>query len=395
MWTAFGISGAQDKSQMIGADVAVIFIMEPNNKVTVADFLLTAKSQCSASNGVCPDDKQGGKDDLTVISANYANGIIEAVYSRKLNTGDGKDKPIPPTGSVAVVAAQGPTNVGQPDIVLYHTMIYTKQPVMVEFGRAPKRNCPTLSGHQVPPPDKGNKLFGGRDLFKKYHIDTFTAQIGPTAGDRGYSAITGMSGWGISWWINNELIPVLHVERGKTYKFIVEGGSDTANPARYHPFYITDSNKGGGSHELSSLGKQGNLLFAGVVLDAQNKVDVSKGTGRLCELEEDPNGASEKATTFAEYNKTLTQKCDQGQPGHFTWTPDKNTPNVVYYQCFTHYYLGWKISVTNPGEEDKPLGTGGTEGDQPGADGGRATRTILVSPPLLLLFIGCALARLP
>ncbi|KAL1446832.1 hypothetical protein MTO96_044466, partial [Rhipicephalus appendiculatus] len=256
MWTAFGISGAPDKSQMVGADVAVIFIKEPNNKVKVADFLITAKSQCSASSGVCPDDKQGGKDDLTVISASYANGIIEAVYSRKLNTGDSKDKPIPPTGQVAVVAAQGPTNVGQPETVLYHTMIVTRTPaVMLEFGRAPKRNCPAISGHQPPPPDKGSKLFGGRDLFKKYNIDTFTAQIGPTGGDRGYSAITGMAGWGISWWINNELIPVLHVERGKSYKFIVEGGSNKSNLAQYHPFYITDNQKGGGSHELASLGK--------------------------------------------------------------------------------------------------------------------------------------------
>lgn len=31
--------------------------------------------------------------------------------------------------------------------------------------------------------------------------------------------------------------------------------------------------------------------------------------------------------------------------GIITWTPDKNTPDTVYYQCFTHRYLGWKINV--------------------------------------------------
>lgn len=28
-----------------------------------------------------------------------------------------------------------------------------------------------------------------------------------------------------------------------------------------------------------------------------------------------------------------------------TWRPDQDTPDTVYYQCFTHRYLGWKINV--------------------------------------------------
>ncbi|KAH7941167.1 hypothetical protein HPB49_010665 [Dermacentor silvarum] len=337
MWTAFGVSGKADGSMMVGADVAVIFISKANSKVSVVDYYMTGKAQCSGTDGVCPDDKQGGTEDLTVISSSYANGIVDVVYSRKFNTGDAKDKVIPATGPQAMVAAQGPTDEKAPDTVLYHTKIYTgaTMPVILQFDRVPKRNCPRLSQHQVPPPDTHRKLFGGRDLFKKYNIDTFTAQIGPTGGDRGYAAITGQSGWGISWWINRELIPVLHVERGKTYKFIVEGGDDDSTSTNYHPFYITDSAKGGGSKEIASLGKPGHLLFAGVSLDAQGKPVVTKGaaSGRLCEWKEDPNGASTKAATFQEYRKTLTLDCKQGQPGHFSWTPDKNTPNVVYYQA--------------------------------------------------------------
>jgi hypothetical protein len=38
-------------------------------------------------------------------------------------------------------------------------------------------------------------------------------------------------------------------------------------------------------------------------------------------------------------------KCEEGEPGIITWTPDRNTPSTVYYQCFTHRYLGWKINV--------------------------------------------------
>ena len=54
----------------------------------------------------------------------------------------------------------------------------------------------------------------------------FFAQIGPTGGDNGYSAITKHVGWGISWYINGLLIPEIYVVRGKTYTFVVEGGDD-------------------------------------------------------------------------------------------------------------------------------------------------------------------------
>lgn len=38
-------------------------------------------------------------------------------------------------------------------------------------------------------------------------------------------------------------------------------------------------------------------------------------------------------------------KCEEGEPGVITWRPDHDTPDTVYYQCFTHRYLGWKINV--------------------------------------------------
>lgn len=57
--------------------------------------------------------------------------------------------------------------------------------------------------------------------------------------------ISGHVGWGISWYINGLLIPEINVVRGKTYTFIVEGGSDPEVPAKYHPFYITDDPVGG------------------------------------------------------------------------------------------------------------------------------------------------------
>lgn len=58
-------------------------------------------------------------------------------------------------------------------------------------------------------------------------------------------ACVGISGWGISWYLNGLLIPRVELYRGFEYTFIIEGGSDPSNPARYHPFYITSSDRGG------------------------------------------------------------------------------------------------------------------------------------------------------
>ena len=57
--------------------------------------------------------------------------------------------------------------------------------------------------------------------------------------------IIGRAGWGISWYINGTIIPELVVERGKTYTFIIEGGTDSSDLSNYHPFYISNSIGGG------------------------------------------------------------------------------------------------------------------------------------------------------
>lgn len=77
----------------------------------------------------------------------------------------------------------------------------------------------------------------------------FYAQMGPTGGKQGYSAITGHVGWGISIYINGLLIPEINVVRGKTYTFVVETGDNPDVPAKYHPFYITDDSVGGYEHK--------------------------------------------------------------------------------------------------------------------------------------------------
>ena len=55
----------------------------------------------------------------------------------------------------------------------------------------------------------------------------------------------GLSGWGIAYYINDTLIPVLRLRRNVTYTFIVEAGNNVTDGPNYHPFYITDSKDGG------------------------------------------------------------------------------------------------------------------------------------------------------
>lgn len=99
-----------------------------------------------------------------------------------------------------------------------------------------KSSLDSIPDENAPKPWPERKLIGETNI---------TARIGPTGGKRGYEAQTGSPSWGIAWYLNDLLIPELYVERGETYTFIVEGGDKSSNPARYHPFYITDSPEGG------------------------------------------------------------------------------------------------------------------------------------------------------
>lgn len=56
------------------------------------------------------------------------------------------------------------------------------------------------------------------------------------------------------------------MERGEKYTFIVEGGDKSSNPARYHPFYITDSPEGG-LGQASDDEQQRTHNFAGTAKD--------------------------------------------------------------------------------------------------------------------------------
>lgn len=93
-------------------------------------------------------------------------------------------------------------------------------------------------------------------------------------------------------------------------------------------------------------------IFAGVKRNRYGVLEPT-GVGRLCNWTPDQNGPpADEYTSFGAYQRSLRLKCDSGVPGAIQWTPDRDTPDTVFYHCFTHRYLGWKINVLDSCDRD-------------------------------------------
>jgi hypothetical protein len=101
--------------------------------------------------------------------------------------------------------------------------------------------------------------------------------------------------WGVSWRFDGIESPVLVLQRGVKYTFVI-----AATPL--HPFYIVDNDKGGRAN-------------ASEVVYAGSAAGLVQGTMEA--------------------------------PYRLEWTPDASTPDLVYYQCVTHQKLGWRIYVAD------------------------------------------------
>lgn len=75
--------------------------------------------------------------------------------------------------------------------------------------------------------------------------------------------------------------------------------------------------------------------------DGNTATGPTSNVGRLClwsqdNAEDDPD----KFEQFPDYRQTLTLKCaSDGSAGTFTWTPDANTPDIVYYQVLERAHI--------------------------------------------------------
>ncbi|XP_059469752.1 protein Skeletor, isoforms B/C isoform X2 [Neocloeon triangulifer] len=376
-YMSFGLSGDDTKTKMIGGDAVVAWIDPEDNQGYAVDYYLEGKSQCAGSRGSCPDTKlKEGTESIRLLNSALVNGYSIVTYQRSLKGADDLDRPIFNNGTEqAIIWGVGPLNSKKE--VSFHSA-YPKGNVKLNFTRVPEWNCPqpedgthssAMSNLEkemsspvaaaTPKPVEAPKDAWSIPPIPCYEPDdgVFYAQMGPTGGKRGYSAITGHVGWGISWFINGLLIPEINVVRGKSYTFVVEGGDNPEIPARYHPFYITDDPVGGYEHKTAQE-RKAVKVYAGVKFDKRGRATPT-GTGRLCNWTPDPNHSADDSPSFGAYQQTLKLECDPGEPGILRWTPDKDTPDTIYYQCFTHRYLGWKINVVDscdeqPSSDDLP-----------------------------------------
>ncbi|XP_032523289.2 protein Skeletor, isoforms B/C isoform X3 [Danaus plexippus] len=339
-YMAFGLSGAEGRPAMLGADVVVAFWDTKNNQPRAFDYTISHLAQCDGERGVCPDARLGGSEDVAVVSGHQKDGVTTITYRRPLAaTEHTRDKEILTSRSQSVIAAFGPLN-SRYEANAHSFMDTTRSDVQLDFGAQNDNSCVGLATLDAagPTPWSPRVLAG---------VTNMTARIGPAGGRRGYTPITGHPSWGIAWYINDQLIPEIYVERGKTYTFLVEGGDDRTNPAKFHPLYISDSSEGGfGQKRPEEQRKQ--RVFAGVAFDNEG-YPYPTAVGRYCEWTHKTTDQSAASDTFEQYMRTLQLECNDGEPATLNWTVAHETPDLVYYQCYTHNNLGWKIHVVDPG----------------------------------------------
>ncbi|KAG8286429.1 hypothetical protein J6590_060348 [Homalodisca vitripennis] len=341
-YLSFGISGEYGRPAMVGADVVVAFYDIDQKTFHAVDYYITASAQCDGKNGVCPDERLGGRNDVTLISGERKNGVTMIKYRRPLQTNEPiNDRPIPSEGEVSIIAAIGPLN-SRKEANAHDFRDRTLDDIRIDFSSRNDHSCVNslfnLPDEDAITPWKPEIIIGET---------SFSVRIGPTGGKRGYTPITGHPSWGIAWWINDKLIPEIYVERGQTYTFVVEGGNDPTKPAHYHPFYITDSSEGGFGQKSEKDQRQ-QRVFAGVSYDSEG-YPYPTAAGRYCEWAHKTVDKSLDTPTFSEFFQTLRLMCDEGDAAYLNWTVAQETPDLIYYQCYTHKNLGWKINVVEPG----------------------------------------------
>jgi len=220
----------------------------------------------------------------------------------------------------------------------------------VDFGHVLISNVTGKIPPYVPPPKRFDD-----DLPKiePWHVlsllgtpnrQNFTFQLGPSGGRRGYQALAGARPGKYIWYVNGYLAD-LYLKRGVSYNLIVEGGNDKSTSDFYNPLYISDDPFGGYA-KLSNDERKQVHIYAGQ--------DPSQTAGRRCLwAQKNPNDDPDKYENFADYRHTLKLICDeQSTSAIFQFTPTKEMPDVIYFQSYSNYNMGWKIHVVDDLPDD-------------------------------------------
>ncbi|PRQ26905.1 putative DOMON domain, cytochrome b561/ferric reductase transmembrane, DM13 [Rosa chinensis] len=287
---------------MLGADVAVAGFKE-DGMPFVDDFYITKYSECTvykdgSVKGVCPDTRYEGT---------APNGLVN---NTKLVYGHRRD-------AVSFIRYQRPLESADKkyDLAVKHT---EKRTVIWAVG--PIRPPDTLQPYYLPQNHGGPQdvVYGHLELNVSEHVDDCYGPI--EADDKedqhliiadAKAPLVVTSGQAVHYpdppnpskvlYINKKEAPVLRVERGVPVTFSIQAGHDVA-------LYITSDPLGGNA----TLRNASETVYAG--------------------------GSEAQGV--------------QASPKELIWAPDRNTPDLVYYQSLYDQKMGWKVQVVDGGLSD-------------------------------------------
>ena len=334
---------------MQGGDVVVCKYSNTYEAICT-DYNLVVRSQCAPTgptySGACPDHVLAGWNNYYNTQLERVNGITTFTTTRAVTPTDSNDIDFTPGTPQHIIWAKGGTFLSPTNEmwVLRHQAndrLRRDNPILIDFSATSNCTdhfqCPTT---QTPP----EAPWTIPPLCINSENNVINAYIGNTGGLKGYKGITGQDGWGIAWYLNGLLIPVVYVLRGTTVRFNVYGGNDATNAAEYHPFYITSSDEGG-VHSLAAASQPiTETVYAGLDLNGGSVWNLT--TGDFCEWDE-TGGNGDSFNSWGKYKASLNLACNGNSFGWFDWFTDSDTPDNVYYQCATHRLLGWKIHVVD------------------------------------------------
>uniref|UniRef100_A0A0D9XGN4 Cytochrome b561 domain-containing protein n=1 Tax=Leersia perrieri TaxID=77586 RepID=A0A0D9XGN4_9ORYZ len=298
-YMAFGWADPKANSPaMIRSDVVVAGFTE-DGMPFAEDYYISDYSECSMGtddspvSGVCPDRVYDeGRNDSVLVYGHRRDGVSFVRYQRKLDSGDAKyDVPVSATEEMAVVWAIG--KLRPPDTL---RSLYLPQnhggPRDTTYGFA-RVNLSEMVDSCNGPLDADNKEDQDRII-----ADAKTPLVVTSAPAVRYPNPPNPDK---VLYINKKEAPLLKVERGVPVKFSVQAGHDVA-------LYIT----------LDAIGGNATL---------RNKTEVIYAGG--------PEAHGVPAT-----------------PTELVWLPDRNTPDLVYYQSLYEPKMGWKVQVVDGGLSD-------------------------------------------
>lgn len=161
----------------MGADVTVAFYDSESRTFKAIDYYMSHTSQCDGKSGVCPDERIGGHNDVTLLNGKRERGVTTITYKRPLQTNEVNDRPIPIDRDVSVIAAFGPLNARK-EANSHSITDKTLEDVRIDFSSRDDNDCTgnlyNLIDENGPKPWKPAKIIGKYTYFTFIEMNKIT-----------------------------------------------------------------------------------------------------------------------------------------------------------------------------------------------------------------------------